>query len=183
MKYPTVFHLTSVEFAKEGIACILIGGFAVNYHGVTRQTADVDFLVAKNNGPRVKDLLVRLGYRESLSEQDIFLKFECTGPRLLDIDIMLVNEATFSKVSASGIETEIAENKFVVPCLDHLIALKLHSIRYNPRYRRFKDLPDIIELVRANNVNVETEEFEEMCLEYGTEELYGEIRETLAERS
>jgi hypothetical protein len=44
VNYPTVFHLISAVSKKTGVFCILIGGFAVNYYKVTRQTADVDFL-------------------------------------------------------------------------------------------------------------------------------------------
>jgi hypothetical protein len=44
-----VFHLMSDLTEKEGVSCILIGGFAVNYYKVTRQTAAVDFLIAKDD--------------------------------------------------------------------------------------------------------------------------------------
>lgn len=31
-QYPTIFHLFSDVFAKSDAACVLIGGFAVNYY-------------------------------------------------------------------------------------------------------------------------------------------------------
>ncbi len=47
MNEKSVFHLMSGLTREEGISCILIGGFAVNYYKVTRQTADVDFLITE----------------------------------------------------------------------------------------------------------------------------------------
>lgn len=41
MKEKTLFDLVSEITQKLNIPAILIGGFAVNYHGVVRQTQDV----------------------------------------------------------------------------------------------------------------------------------------------
>ena len=46
-RYPTVFHLISTIFAERKVTSILIGGFAVNFHKVSRQTADVDFMMTR----------------------------------------------------------------------------------------------------------------------------------------
>ena len=43
----SVFHLISDATESEGVSCVLIGGFAINHYRVTRQTADVDFLITK----------------------------------------------------------------------------------------------------------------------------------------
>jgi hypothetical protein len=64
-----------------------------------------------------------------------------------------------------------------VPCLNHLIALKLHAIKYNPKIREYRDLPDIIELIRINKINTKDVEFKNLCLKYGREELYNKILE------
>ena len=61
MRFPTVFHLISTIFVKQNISCILIGGFAVNYYKVTRQTADVDFLITRNDYEKILDLLKKEG--------------------------------------------------------------------------------------------------------------------------
>ena len=50
MNERSIFHLISDVTHKEGVPCVLIGGFAVNFHKVTRQTADVDFLT-RNSPP------------------------------------------------------------------------------------------------------------------------------------
>jgi hypothetical protein len=65
----------------------------------------------------------------------------------------------------------------MVPSLSHLIALKLHSIKYNPKLRLTRDLPDIINLIRINELNHKNPDFKELCLKFGTEEIYNKILE------
>ena len=62
-----------------------------------------------------------------------------------------------------------------MPSLQHLIAMKLHAIRQNPTQREPKDLQDIFELIAENGVNVQEKSFRELCLKYGTQELYQKI--------
>ncbi len=78
-----------------------------------------------------------------------------------------------------GQPLKIAGQKFIVPSLNHLIALKLHFIRYNPKIRLSRDLPEIVNLIRINKVNIDDKKFKELCLKYGTEEIYRRILETL----
>jgi hypothetical protein len=179
MKHPTVFHLVSSEFAKAGISCVLIGGFAVNYYGVTRQTADVDLLITKEDIAKALELLKKAGYKQGLVQQGVFARLEKSKTYLVDIDLMLVDEETLNKITKGGKEIQIAGKSFVVPSLNHLIALKLHSIKFNQKIREFKDMPDIINLLRINKVNARTERFRKLCLKYGTEELYRKILENV----
>jgi len=175
-QYPTVFHLLSGIFAKNNISCVLIGGFAVNYYKVSRQTADVDFLITKEDFEKISGLLEEKGFKKDY-EQDVFARLLGTGPYLMDVDFMFVDKDTLNKIINAGKEISIANQKFIVPGLNHLIALKLHAIRYNPKIREYKDLPDIIQLIRINGLNVKDVEFKNLCLKYGTEELYNKILE------
>ena len=93
---------------------------------------------------------------------------------------MFVDEETLAQIKKSGREIEISGKLFFIPSLDHLIALKLHAIRYNYKIRLTKDLPDIINLVRINKIDVKNAEFKELCLEYGTEDIYRKIVEAIA---
>ncbi len=174
MKYPTIFHLISTEFEKADIPYVLIGGFAVNYYGVTRQTADVDLLITKENVAKALELLKRAGYKQGLA-QEVFARLENNKTYLMDIDLMFVDKETLTQIIKNGKKIKIAGKRFVVPSLNHLVALKLHSIKFNPKIREFKDLPDIINLIRINKVNVKTDRFRKLCLKYGTDELYHKI--------
>ena len=174
MKYPTVFHLISAILKERQVSCVLIGGFAVNYHKVTRQTADVDFLITENDFKNILPLLEKEKYKQE-HRQKVFAKLTTESDYLVDLDFMFVDKDTLDKIIKEGKEIEIAKQKFIAPSLNHLIALKLHSIKNNPALRMNKDLPDIVELIKINKVNFKNEDFKNICIKYGTRELYNEI--------
>ena len=175
-QFPTIFHLFSDVFTKCNAVCVLIGGFAVNYYKVSRQTADVDFLITKEDFEKIELLLKKEGFKKDY-EQEVFARLLGNSSYLMDVDFMFVDKDTLDKIIKEGKEISIAGQKFMVPSLNHLIALKLHAIKYNSRIREYKDLPDIIQLVRINKLNVKDPIFKGLCLKYGTEELYNKIAE------
>lgn len=132
MKYPTIFHLISAEFKKAKVLHILIGGFAVNYYGVSRQTADADFLIAQEDIDKATEILKKAGYKEGLGQRGVFVKLEESKSYLLDIDFVLVDKETLDGILKEGKIFKISGKTFIVPSLNHLIALKLHSIKFNP---------------------------------------------------
>ncbi len=169
-----IFHLISKISEKKGITCVLIGGFAVNYYKVTRQTADVDFLITKEDFEKILDLLEKAGYKKDYTHE-VFIKLKSDKAYIMDIDFMFVDKETLVKIIKDGKKVSIAGEEFIVPSLNNLIALKLHSIKYNPKLRLTKDLPDIINLIRINNIDYKTKKFRELCLKYGTEDVYRKI--------
>lgn len=179
MSEKSVFHLISDLTEKEGVACVLIGGFAVNYYGVTRQTADVDFLITQADFNKIVGPLEKAGYKKERLHEN-FVQLKSGKASLLDIDFMLAEPDTLAKIRKECREIKIAKQKFLVPALDHLIALKLHSIKYNPKLRLSRDLPDIINLIKINDVKYKNKDFKELCLKFGTDEIYSKILEALA---
>ena len=175
MRYVTIFHLISSIFKKANVSGVLIGGFAVNYYKVTRQTVDVDFLINERGFEGVKTLLERQGYKVDFA-QKVFTRFKSSSNNyLMDIDFMFVDKDTLSKIIESGKKITIAKQEFIVPSLNNLIALKLHSLKYNYKLRENKDLPDIIELIRNNKLNYNSKKFKDLCLKYGTKGIYNKI--------
>ena len=172
----SVFHLISDLTHEEGVPCVLIGGFAINHYRVTRQTADVDFLITKEGLEKISGLLEKAGYKKALSQEN-FVQFQSGRLSLLDVDFMFVDQETLQKIMKEGEQFKIVGQTFTVPSLHHLIALKLHSIKHNPKLRLAKDFPDIINLIKINEVNVKDKKFKELCLKYGTAETYNKIVE------
>ena len=178
MNYPSVFHLIAAVSKKTGISCILIGGFAVNYYKVTRQTADVDFLITKEDFEKIAPLLEKAGYKRDFV-QEVFIRLKSNRFYLMDIDFMFVDKETLSKIIKGGKKISIGGKEFMVPSLNNLIALKLHSLKYNLKIRENKDLPDIVNMIRINGVNCKSTGFRQLCLKYGTEEIYHKILERI----
>lgn len=177
-KNETIFHLISDISHKNGVLCVLIGGFAVNHYKVTRQTLDVDFIVTKEDFEKILPALQRAGYKIDYS-QEVFVRLTNNQVSFLDLDFMFVESDTLSKLMKDAEKINIANKKFIVPSLNNLIALKLHSIKYNPKAREIKDLPDIINLIRINKVDYKNGNFKELCLKYGTKEIYSKIVKAL----
>ena len=99
------------------------------------------------------------------------------------MDLMFVDPATFSAIFRDGSKMNISGHAFTVPSLEHLIALKLHTIKSNPGHRDLKDFPDVINLLTINQVDVRAGKFRDLCLKYGTQELYSRILERFNEPS
>lgn len=178
MNNQSVFQLITQLIQKEKVSCVLIGGFAINYYKVARQTADIDFLITKEDFEKIFPSLEKAGYKQEPSQEN-FVQLKSSKSSLMDIDFMFVDRQTLDKILKEAKTIEIARQKFKVPSLNHLIALKLHSIKYNPKLRLTTDFPDIINLIRINDVNVNDAQFKELCLKFGNEEIYQRILEVL----
>ncbi len=178
MEYHSAFHLISGILKKTGISCVLIGGFAVNYYKFSRQSADVDFLITEYDFNKIKNYLRQAGYTQD-SEKKVFARLRNKRPGFLDIDFMFVDKDTLDKIMLDAKEVAIAKYRFLIPSLMNMIALKLHSLKYNFDIRRAKDLIDIVSLVKLNNVNARAEEFRQLCLKYANESIYHKILENI----
>ncbi|MBI3999380.1 MAG: nucleotidyltransferase [Candidatus Omnitrophica bacterium] len=174
MRYPTVFHLLAQEFEKAKIPIILIGGFAVNYYKVSRATGDVDILMMDEHFEKASSLLSLAGYKEVV-RGNVFARFKNSQPLLMDLDVLFVDKNTFSGMINEAKEVEIEGNKIKVASLHHLIALKLHSLKNNFNHREDPDLRDLVRLIQENQTAVMNDEFRELCLKYGTQELYKKV--------
>jgi predicted nucleotidyltransferase len=155
-----------------GFRFLLIGGHAVNAYGYSRKTFDLDLAINRDDSEAWRELMLGLGY-QCIHEQAAFIQFAATD--IPQVDLMKVSKDTFEKLmetseprTALGIETR-------VPSLESLIAMKLHAARHSLPHRRHKDLMDIFALVEANNVDVTSDGFRQLCEKYGTAELYAEI--------
>ena len=133
-------------------------------------------MVTKENFECLAPVLNNEGYQQE-SLQDNFAQFKSTKPSLMDVDFMFVDQNTFDKICKDAVSCRIGKWEFVLPSLDHLIALKLHSVKSSYKLRWTKDLPDIINLIRTNKIDVRSAKFKELCKNFGTPELYQKILE------
>ena len=174
----SVFHLISDITEKEDVPCVLIGGFAVNYYKVSRNTNDIDFLLMEEDFKKISHYLDEAGYKQ-ISSHENFAQFKSTRLSLMNVDFMFVEKETLTKILNESREIKIAHQKFIVPSVEHLIALKLHAIKYQEKLRFYKDFPDILNLIKANQINIKNENFKIICLKFGSQEIYQKILEAL----
>jgi hypothetical protein len=173
MDYAKAFHIVAKASKRYVVPCVLIGGFAINFYNVTRNTLDIDFLITEEDLLKIKDTLLAAGYTENFAT-DVAIRFS-NKKDALDIDFMIVDDATRKKIIVDGKRTEVVGEKLIIPSVDHLIALKLHAIKHNQKNRIWKDLPDVIRLVKMNSIDCRKKAFKDLCLKYGTGEIYQTI--------
>ena len=161
--------------AEIGLPYLLIGGHAVNYHGYSRLTDDVDLLIKRDALSDWTALLNSFGY-SLRHEAGTFCQFEKKDSNEPGIDLMLVNEQTFEKLSGRAQNKQEGGVHFQLVCVEHLIALKLHALKQDLEHRRVKDFLDVVELVRANGIDLRSEEMRQIFERYGTEDLYRRIQ-------
>ena len=176
MPFPEVLPFISEAFQKEMVPFVLVGGFAVNQYKFSRRTIDIDFMTTEEGYEKVRPSLEQKGYKE-FRRTRLFVRLREEAVGAIDVDILFVDENTLGGVLKEGKETEILGTRFIVPSLHHLIAMKLHAMKYDQGNRDFRDLRDIAELIKINRVDVTTNDFRNLCLKFGTEKVYQKILE------
>jgi len=156
---------------------LLIGGYALQAHGVVRQTLDVDCLIAESSSKNLENILSKLGYRVKARTSN-FIRFTHSSAFLEDVDVLLVDESTFDEMIKMSSNFVSGVVQWRVPCLSHLIALKLHAVKNNPD-RELRDLADIITVLKNNPGSLSKSEINNLCLKYGPEGIYSKLEKAL----
>ncbi len=121
---------------------LLIGGYAVGYHGYPRTTADIDIWVALNstNASKLVDVFHQFGMRDPNVTQALFLeagKIIRMGTPPMRIEVLTEIDGVVFDVCYQGRETPIIDGEVInVISLRHLRENKIASGRY-------KDLDDL----------------------------------------
>jgi len=173
--HPSIFHALADLFAQMGLEAVLAGGFAVNAHKFSRQTNDVDFVVRGRDSERIHAKLTAAGFT-ALVRNQTFARYRAAPQSERIVDFLFVDDASFAGMATDSETLSIARKPFRVLSLKHLIAMKLHALRFGDQGRGAKDLVDILELARANALDTEGPEFRDWCLKYGTADVYERIR-------
>ena len=161
--------------ARRGLPVLLIGGHAVIAHGHPRNTFDIDFVIEVKDQKAWRGLLEGLGYRLH-AETGTFFQMQPPDEQTLPVDVLMVNESTFSKIVALAKECSGLPRDARVVSLEHLLALKCHAIKHGHSGRVEKDVDDVLGLVRANQLDITSSNWREIFLKYGPPELYEKLR-------
>jgi predicted nucleotidyltransferase len=153
---------------------LLIGGLAVIEHGFARLTADVDLLIRKRSEEQWRDMLKDLGYHPIQQKQN-FAQYEPPEPAMWPVDLMLVNDSTFDGLASDSSAVEVMGAHVRMVSLKHLLALKLHVLKQGKLHRFLDDFNDVVELVRANHLDLQSSDFRDLFLRYGSADLYDKV--------
>ncbi|WP_197460552.1 nucleotidyl transferase AbiEii/AbiGii toxin family protein [Thermodesulfatator autotrophicus] len=151
---------------KENIPLFLAGAFALKAYGLSRMTADIDFLTGQAYIARIKLFLEKFGF-ETLSSSQGFVSFlHPLGGRL---DFILVDDDTLKKIALEAQKKEVFPGiMFYVISPRHLTALKIFAVKNQPE-RLGKEWADIVWMLKHNLVSLE--EILEIAKSYGVKEI------------
>lgn len=180
---PHAMQLLDVLSSHAKAHCLpfmVIGGHALNAHGIGRQTADLDLLVCREDADAWLTALTALGYLVR-HRHEAFLQFEPPDIAQWPVDLVLVDRATYGVFAAAGRQVKMDSPVTVeVPSALHLIALKLHALKQAGAVREVQDISDIVGLIKLERIDVTSATFREFCLKYGSAALYERIAEQAA---
>jgi len=170
-------EIISEGMEEHSVPFLLIGGMALSAFDVVRQTIDVDLLIAAENESVLQKVLISGGYAE-IGRTENFVRYASDSIYHPDVDVLLVDQDTFQKMLAESHSFNFGRTSFKVPCVTHMIMLKLHAMKNNKK-RELKDLNDIVEILRNSPNEIEDRELNKICLKYGPEEIYTKIKAAL----
>lgn len=152
------YHTVLQAAESAGLEIILIGGHAVNALGYERTTLDLDFMVVTDDLEKWKALLANKGFK-LLYEIGAFIQFASPHTDGFRVDLMLVDPSTFSKIASASLRVQYGSVPVRVPCVLHMIALKLHALKNPEREKLGKDYGDIRALILRHNIDTNSADF------------------------
>ena len=133
------------SFNRHNVEYLLVGGYAVGYHGYPRATMDIDVWVASTpeNARRVVEALEDFGFGGETLSEEIFLK----GDQIIRMGLPPMRIEILTSIS--GVEFGEAYDKRIDDELDgvQVTLISLHHLKLNKvAAARAKDLADLEEL-------------------------------------
>ena len=171
-----IFEIMSQQLPDAGIDCLLIGGFAVNHYGYTRNTIDVDFMIIAQRITDVRRIMVEAGFTHvDIRENVAFFTSPDGGMR---VDFLQVEESTMRRLLDRALVARVRGCALKVPALKDLLAMKIFAFAQNTVRRMGKDLPDIAYLSVINNLDAE-KDIKPLCDQFGTSAVYQLIQDQI----
>lgn len=175
--FETILEIASSRLPEAGVDCLLIGGYAVNYYGYTRNTLDVDFMIVGSHLDKVKQLMMQAGF-SNVSIQDNVAFFNHPGSALR-VDFLSTDVVTMQTLLKGAIAITLQGHDLKVPALKDLIAMKIFALSGDTPRRMGKDLPDIAYLAMLHDLDMESD-IRPLCEKFGTVKAFDLIRNHVA---
>jgi len=169
----TILDMAANQLPAAGIDCLLIGGFAVNYYGYTRNTLDVDFMIHRDQVDQVKRMMMLAGFT-NISTRENVVFFNAPGAPLR-VDFLRTDNHTMKALLINAVQITLHGFAVKVPALKDLIAMKIFSLSSNQAQRAGKDLPDIAYLITIHDLSLESD-VRPLCDKFGSSQTYELIR-------
>lgn len=180
MDFQRVLDELLERFSRENIRWALAGGFAMGALGAPRATADIDFLVHRDDMARVHAMLERLGYRRIHHSENVSQYDHPEGTwGSLDFIHAFRPIALEMLTAAAEIPAFSGRRKLRVLRAEDVIGLKIQALANDPA-RRTRELADIEALLEANQGKIEWPRVQKYCDLFESGDLYSDLRRRFA---
>ncbi len=156
------------QILSANLSCLVIGGHAVISYGVPRSTFDVDFLVRGVDRELWREFMLKLGY-SVFHETQPFIQWTAP-PDEVAVDFMFVDERTWEKMWRAARSISIGGLEYHAVCPLHLIALKLHAMKYRQGILGQKDWGDVLGLIQSCHIDPTAPDLLQIVGRYGSAE-------------
>ena len=167
--------------ATLGIDFLVCGGHAVNAYHVIRKTGDLDLVVRERDVREWRARLLALGYAV-FHEDTAFLQLSPPTATGWPIDLLVVDDGTFDAMRHAARSFTFDGTVCLIPSVEHLIAMKLHALRFSGESRLRKDGIDIVELAETNGIDLLGEPFRALCDRFADTRVYERILQYAGKR-
>ena len=149
---------------------MIVGGVAVNAHGVLRATLDLDVMVRSEDGDALDDVLTMLGYKSLDRRLDLAHYVRPDGTRL---DVLYSRRPITARLLEHPDIARYSNLDIPIVSIEGLIGLKVQAFTDDPR--RLRDLEDIMRLIKANRDKVDMVEVGEYFDLFGRGQLLDDV--------
>ncbi len=167
--------------ATRGLDFLVCGGHAVNAYQVIRKTGDIDLVVRERDMPQWRAHLVALGYTV-FHEDPAFLQLSPPTATGWPVDLLAVDDLTFDTMQRAARPFTFGGVTCSIPSVEHLIAMKLHALRFSGEQRMRKDGIDVVELAEASGIDLLGERFRALCDRFADARVYERILQYAGKR-
>lgn len=172
------FDVVANRLPAVGVECLLIGGFAVNHYGYSRQTLDVDFMIVSERLDSVRKIMVQEGFINVAVHENVV--FFHVPDSVFRVDFLRSDAETMRRLMVGARLVQVHGYSLNVPDLKDLIAMKIFALSQAPARRMAKDLPDIAYLSVLNGLSLEAD-LKPLCERFGNPASYELIRRQVEE--
>lgn len=156
-------------FERADIPLLLAGGWAVNFHGHSRMTRDVDWICSRDNESRACGLMADMGF--SKKSEGMASRFAMSDSMAFPpVDLIWVDRDTFAIMADTDCRTG-RHGDIPVIGFETLIAMKLHALK-DDLQRQGRDALDIRSLIRYGTKRISPEKLKELSLRYAGPGVY-----------
>jgi hypothetical protein len=175
MDFKIVTRKLLVAFRRENVRYALMGGFALGLHGVGRATVDIDFLVHRDDLPKVDRVMQEFGYKCQFNTENVS---QYISPLKIfgEVDFLHAFRKLSLKMLQQAQEKEIFSGAMKIRVLkpEDIIGLKVQAISNNPT-RKTKDMLDIEALMSLYKNKLDWPTIKMYFSLFGMDKLYNRL--------